>query len=439
MYFKLKYFFLKIISTSYEVFRTIRRVTHNNQLHFHFPATTMIPPTRKSRGNTQPTFADEQAKAAAVNELGKAVARAKPVDQCDPNPTIAENDDAAFFASLLRGETSFAPLDELNRPENPGKLEHSANGKRVMNGMSNGHEKLKKMKNEKKRIEDKNGGKSLEDVVKEHHGNDIDLCVPSLAPAGVEIGCRESLRDGIRESKDSKVYLRGNSVNALGQQNGIDLSERQLQDINYFAIMRGTSAEYAGYVVGSMGTIVNPQGRTVDAAISKATKAMDNLGEHIQKIAKNWDTVIPGIARGQGMPGSGVPDFGLRLINKENEPFDLRTMMSEEDIMKLLEVIVGFQIREPSGWDNFIGHNWPEEAKKADNMRGEKARNAAWRRLRDTAKKSFNNKMGAMPFEFERYDENGVLPGSVGSHAMRRKEAGFRFKIKDPENQRFEL
>ena len=405
----------------------------------------MNPPARTNRGNTQPAFAEGPAKAAAVKELEEAVARAKRTtalfDQC--NPTIAENDAAAsdnVFASLLRGETSLAPLAELNPPENPGELEHSNKGKRVMNGASNAHEKLKKMKNEKKRIEDENGGKPLEEVVKEHHGNDIDLCVPSLDAAGVEMGCRESLRDGIRESKESGIFLRGNSVHALGQQNGRDLSKRQIQNINYRAITHGTSAENAGYMVGSMGTIVNPRGRTVDAAISKAQKAIDNLGEHNQKNAKNWDTEIPIIARGQGMPGSGVPEVGLRLVNKENETFDLRTM-SEEDISELRKdnVIVGFQIRELLDYDNFIRHIRHDEATKADNIPGEKARKAAWKMLRKTAKKSFTGVNNTMRFEFERYDEDGVLPNSVGSTATRRKEAGFRFKIRDPENQRFEL
>ena len=79
-------------------------------------------------------------------------------------------------------------------------------------------------------------------------------------------------------------------------------------------------------------------------------------------------------------------------------------------------------------------------ATKADNMPGgEKARNAAWRKLRNTARKSFINVTSAMPFECERYDEDGVLPESVGPNAPRRKEAGFRFKIKDPKKQRFEL
>ena len=185
--------------------------------------------------------------------------------------------------------------------------------------------------------------------------------------------------------------------------------------------------------------MMNPRGRTVDAARSKATRDMDNLGEHNQKNAKNWSTEIITLARGQGMPGSGVPEFGLRVINKKNEPFDLR-FVSEKDIMKLLEVIVGFQIREPSKWDNFIKHTRPDEATKADNTPGgKKARNAAWRTLRGITKNSFTNRQNAMSFEFERYDEDGVIPESVGSTATRRKEAGFRFKIRDPENQRFEL
>jgi hypothetical protein len=407
----------------------------------------MNQPARTNRDNKQPTFAEGPAKAAAVKELEKAVARTKhtaaPSDQCDP-PTIAENGDAAaaFFASLLSGETSFAPLDELKRPENPGKLEHSENGKRVMNGTTNTHEKLKKMKKEKKRIEDENGGKSLKVVIKEHPANGIDLAVPALVPAGDEMGWRESLRDGsydTKESKESKDVLHGDSDNALGQQNGLDLTRNQVQHINYRATTRGHPATNAGYQVGSMGTIVNPRGETVDAAISKATKTMNNLGEHNQKNAKNWSTEIITLARGQGMPGSGVPEFGLRVINKKNEPFDLR-FMSEKEIMKLLEVIVGFQIREPSEWDNFIRHIRSDEAKKADNMPGgKKARNKAWGELRGSVKSSFIVKNSRMRFECERYDEDGVLPDSVGTTATRRKNAGFRFKIKDPENQRFEL
>jgi hypothetical protein len=409
----------------------------------------MNPPTRTNRDNTQPTFAEGPAKAAAVKELEKAVAGTKrtaaPFDQCDPNPTIAENGGAAFFASLLSGETSFAPLTELNPPENPGKLEHSENGQRVMNRTTNAHEKLKKMKKEKKRIEDENDGKSLEVAIKEHPANGIDLAVPALVPAGNEMGWRESLRDGsynTKESKESKDFLHGDSDNALGQQNGLNLTRNQVQTINYRATMRGHPATNAGYQIGSMGTTVNPQGKTVDAAISKATKAMNNLGEHNQTVANDWDTEIPRLAREQGMEDSGVPEFGLRLINKENEPFDLRIMSEQEirTIRELCKVIVGFQIREPSEWDNFIRHIRSDEAKKADNMPGgKKARNAAWRRLRDSVKKSFIGVGTKMRFECERYDEDGVLPDSVGPTATRKKNAGIRFKIKDPENQRFEL
>jgi hypothetical protein len=339
------------------------------------------------------------------------------------------------------------PFDELYAPPVADRVKVPSRSKKAKAANKSLQYYTKKHDNAtEKQQEAEDDLKRKQDQLVNHPGKDVNLTVPAYAGGGKELRREEELRTAscnTLEVRKSAQVLPGDSENALGQQNGIDLPLHKFLHSHNKAVRYGYSGDNAGFQIGSLGESENLRGEPVDAAKQIACRAIyagdvkknRGLAKHHQKIANNWKTVIPWYARHHGKQGKF-------LIDENNIPlqFDLRNL-SDEEIMEVLQDVRGFQLDTPSEYDEFIKIVWPKKAKEADNVKGgEQARKLAWTLLRDKMKTSFVGRDAAMKFEHERYDKDGVLPQKRGPPAKgsRIENAGHRFKIKNNE-ERFEL
>jgi hypothetical protein len=302
--------------------------------------------------------------------------------------------------------------------------------------------KLRKIENNKRvkagiaKLEDKYG-KPIEDLLTSHPGNDIDFTIARFRSGAEEMNIpSECLVDASLSTKVNGVeppaplnVWRGDSKFALPQQNGLDLTASQFLKKHYDAVYTGTSCEYGGFTLGSLGTKTS-QGKTVDAARSKAARAQYEDGKCVtvvnEREALEIDILVPSMVK-EGQDG-------VRFIDKDNQRLN-HTNMSNAEYKEMVENEArGFEV-SPANMDSFlerIDRELKKKRKNDDNKKEEKARSKkvkiTWEK-RNNMMKRFTSSTTKMRFTHERFDEKGIVDATFGPNSNRRKNAGHRFTI----------
>ena len=128
-----------------------------------------------------------------------------------------------------------------------------------------------------------------------------------------------------------------------------------------------------------------------------------------------------------------MPAGSIQLINGNDDPIEHRNTTKKRFGELVREEARGFILENTASYDALIAQIYPTDAKKAGKD------SQKWSTLR----KKFNMACQAtgvgMKFEIERFDDDGVLPGTevLGPNTTRRKLAKYRFRLTD-EKQGFE-
>jgi len=281
-------------------------------------------------------------------------------------------------------------------------------------------------------------GKPIEDLLTSHPGNDIDFTIPRFRSGAEEMNIPpECLVDASLSTKVDGVkpdaplsVLRGDSEFALPQQNGFDLTAKQVLRKHYDAVYIGTSCNYGGFTLGSLGTKTS-QRKTVDTARSTAARAIYEDGKGVavvhERNALEIDVLVPLLAK-EGQ-------YGVLFIGENNQRLN-HTNMSKAEFKEIVENDArGFEVRDPVNMDSFlerIDRELKKKRKNDDNKKEEKARSKkvkiTWEKRNDMMKR-FTSSTTKMRFTHERFDEKGIVDATFGPNSNRRKNAGHRFTI----------
>jgi hypothetical protein len=253
-------------------------------------------------------------------------------------------------------------------------------------------------------------GKPIEDLLTSHPGNDIDFTIPRFRSGAEEMNIPpECLVDASLSTKVDGVkpdaplsVLRGDSEFALPQQNGFDLTAKQVLRKHYDAVYIGTSCNYGGFTLGSLGTKTSQR--------------------------KTADTVLVPLLAKEGQ-------YGVLFIGENNQRLN-HTNMSKAGFKEIVENDArGFEVTDPVNMDSFlerIDRELKKKRKNDDNKKEEKARSKKVKLTGDKRRsmiRRFTHPTMKMRFTHERFDEKGIVDATFGSKSVRRKNSGHRFTI----------
>ena len=345
-------------------------------------------------------------------------------DTSNPSPPPIMNRLAALRASKSSSSqarpVNQAPPPPLRELENPGILLPAPS------------QAARRFSERQKRKREEHGGKSIKEAleIQRSKAKVIDLSNPFTGPALRKLGLPEHARTASLaqegHEKEMAAILRPDDECALPQQHN-DLTGKQVLKKNYDAARYGgpRAGEFSGFTYGELGTIKNGKGKTVDAARSQASKAMKPFEGHLAKVSFNQPQEIPKLVRNQGKKGS-IPADSIQLIDIDDQPIDHRNT-TEEEFQQLVRGAHGYEMKDTTSFDAVIAHFRPKEAKRA---RRDKAK---WRDLRSGFISTCKS-----DFEFERFDDDGVLSlSNDGPKSLRRANAKYRLRFIE-NDKRFE-